>query len=80
MKKIIKIAAVVFAAAVIAITAYELGRVNGINHMLGDSYFTVGSLGTFTEPDGSIYDASLIIELDGEMYEQGLTLFGNYDF
>lgn len=70
MKKMIMMAAIVITVAIITFMA---GRSNGVNHVLSDAWFEYVD-GAYNDPDGRAYAGSVLIELDGHLYQQGLSM------
>ena len=58
---------------VVVTTAYNVGVEHGVQHALGDAQFSMASSEHYVDPTGAEFAASILIELDGQLYEQGLT-------
>ena len=68
MRKILTAALAVFAV----IIAFSAGTTFGINHVLTNAEFTAENH-TYSEPTGE-YAMCLRIDLDGDVYEQGMNI------
>lgn len=66
--KILKIAIV----AALILAAFLAGKSHGKIHAIADSTFSIVDFDEWQDPNGNSFDTRLLIELDGDLYEQGL--------
>jgi hypothetical protein len=66
--KILKIAIV----AALILAAFLAGKSHGKIHAIADSTFYIVDFDEWQDPLGNDFDTRLLIELDGDLYEQGL--------
>jgi len=58
--------------AALIIAAFLAGKSQGKIHAISDSVFYIVDFDEWQDPNGNDFDTRLLIELDGDLYEQGL--------
>lgn len=73
---VIRVLSILLSAALLALIVgqigFRLGRESGIDHVLSDSTFYTVEGESYTDPLGRKFNHALYIEIDGNVYEQGL--------